>query len=91
MNVIEFKEPKTDNVINNVCLRDSEKFEHYYLFINDEKVGRLEKSDIRHFIEIIDSNYEERTEMFLNGSSFGNISSDKQKQLIKHLDGKIHH
>jgi len=91
MNIVEFKEPKTDTIIRNLYVRDADKYEHYNLYVNDEHIGRLEKSDIRLFIEVLDYNDIGCTELLLNGVRFGNIGLDKQKVLINYLHNKIHH
>ena len=91
MNIVEFKEPKTDVVIRNLYVRDADKYEHYNLYVNDEHIGRLEKSDIRLFIEVLDYNDIECTELLINGVRFGNLKYKKQKDLINYLDYKIHH
>ena len=90
MNITEFKVPKTDNEIKSLYLKPADKHEHYLLYINDNLEGKLEKSDIRHFIEVLDSNTLETTELLLNGTRIGCIEFLKQKELIQYLDNKIH-
>ena len=90
MNITEFAVPKTNNVINSLYLKPAEKHEHYLLYINDNLEGKLEKSDIRHFIEVLDSNSIETNELLLNGTRVGCIDFNMQKELIKYLDNKIH-
>jgi hypothetical protein len=91
MNVIELKPSNKEVEIYSLDLKKSRYPDYYDIFINDILCGAMEKSDIKHFIGLLDFFDTNTPELSLNGVKVGYIDSEKVKSYVKLMDNVIHH